>query len=322
MNEKGFVLSFLLILFGINFIGLVSAQFYRGLSLSDLLNSFDSSTVILTSIFLIAFILIFWPLSKFFRENALLAGIISFAMSFLLIFEINRRGLDFAGFFYSIGISGGILYTIAPLILLVGFFLISYSKLERKFKFYRGFFVLGGLLIGIVIFTDIFYSEGTTFILGVIFSLIGVWLWRRGRRSGFEGSYYQNYDTYSGSSQRQIYKQQRAQQKYQEKLAEQERQAHEAEVRRRAGKIAKYDWEREKREARAIGRGVSAVGKGAWKAGKYVASKYDWEKEKRQAAAIRKGAKKAWSETFAGGRNMSHRRAEKQAYKEQKKDKK
>jgi len=261
MNEKRFVLSSLLILFGINFIGLVSAQFYRGYSLSDLLNTFDSSTVILTSIFLIAFILIFWPLSKFFRENALLAGIISFAMSFLLIFEINRRGLDFAGFFYNIGISGGILYTILPLVLIIGL-------IFSGFKYGWGITLtsVGLFFIGIS-FTDIIYEKGITFILGFILLSIGIWLWiRRRKKSGFTGSYYQNYDNSHGPSPRQVYKQQKVQQRYQQKLedqrrrgeltqqkhqqnlAERERQARETKIRRRAGKIANIRKRREKAE--------------------------------------------------------------------------
>ena len=250
MQKRGILFVFLFSLIALMAVNFVSAAFhYGGYSLSDILNTFDPSTVILLTIFIIAFILIFWPLSKFFRENPMLAGIIAFAMSGSLIFEVNRRGLDFTGFFYSIGISGGILYTIAPLILLAGFFYISYSKLERRFKFYRAFLVLGGLLI-VASFTDIIYAKGATFILGAIIFGVGILLWRRGRKRGFGGYDYQGYDTYSGPSQRQVYKQQRTQQKYQQKLenqsAELKRQAHEAEVRRRAEKIAKIRKRREK----------------------------------------------------------------------------
>ena len=242
MQKKGLILGFFLFLFGINF---VTASFhYGGYSLSDVLNTFDSSTVILTSIFLISFILIFWPLSKFFRENQMLAGIISVAMSFLLIFEINRRGYDFTGFFYNIGISEGILSTIIPFVLII-------VLIFSGFKYGWGITLtsIGGFFI-IISFTEIIYEKGITFILGFILLGIGIWLWKRRRKRRSVDPYYQNYDTYSGSSQRQIYKQQRVQQRYQQKLenqsAELKRQANEAEVRRRAGKIAKIRTRREK----------------------------------------------------------------------------
>ena len=272
MQKRGLILGFFLFLFGINF---VSAAFhYGGSSLSDLLNSFDSSTVVLTSIFLIAFILIFWPLSKFFRGNAALAGVISFSMSFLLIFEINRRGFDFTGLFYGIGLSEGILSIIIPLVLIIG---IIFSGI--KYGLGITLASLGGFLM-IISFTDIIYEKGITFILGAILLGLGIWLWTRKKKDGLVSSNYRDdYDTPSGPSQRQIYKQQRAQQKYnqrlenqrrrgekdkqayedyrkseeqraqqkhQQNLAERERQAHEAEVRRRAKNIAKIRKRREK----------------------------------------------------------------------------
>jgi len=269
MQKRGFILGFFLFLFGINF---VSAAFhYGGYSLSDLLNTFDSSTVILTSIFIIAFVLIFWPLSKFFKENALIAGIISFAISFLIIFEINRRGYDFAGFFYGIGISEGIFSFIIPLVLIVGL-------IFSGFKYGWGITLtsIGGFLI-ITSFTDIIYAKGATFIIGAILLGIGIWLWRRGKKGGFAGGSnqgygYQDYDAPYDPSQRQIYKQQRTQQKYQQnlenhrrigeltqqkhqqKLAERERQSHAAEVRRRAEKIAKIRTRREKAEIQKMKR--------------------------------------------------------------------
>lgn len=136
----------------------------------------------------------------------MLAGIISFAMSFLLIFEINRRGLDFAGFFYNIGISEGILSTIIPLVLII-------VLIFSGFKYSWGITLIsiGGFFI-IISFTEIIYEKGITFILGFILLSIGIWLWRRKRKRGFVDPYYQNYDTYSGPSQRQVYKQQKAQQ--------------------------------------------------------------------------------------------------------------
>jgi len=180
-------------------INFVSASFhYGGYSLSDILNTFDPSTVFLLTIFIIAFILIFWPLSKFFKESPSLAGIIAFVMSGSLIFEVNRRGFNFSGFFYNLGISEGILFTVMPLVLIIG---IIFSG----FKYGWGITLasIGGLLIG-ASFTDIIYSKVTAVTLGLILLGIGGWLWKRKRNRSpaghFSRALSQNYNNYPNPS--------------------------------------------------------------------------------------------------------------------------
>ena len=229
-------LVFIVTLMSIN---LVSASFHYGFSsLDGLLSTFDSSTVFLTAIFLIAFVLIFWPLSKFFKENTLIPGIIAFALSFLLIFEVNRRGYDFTGFFYGIGISEGIFSLIIPLALIVGL-------IFSGFKYGWGITLasLGGFLIFIT-FTSIVYSKGTTFVLGAILLGIGIWLWMRGKNGGIETqSPSQTPTDYAQETrrlrERQNYEYYKNQQEQRERQQSQQRRNQERELRRQQSKQQK-----------------------------------------------------------------------------------
>lgn len=163
---------FLSLLFGIFLIGFVSAAFYYGggNSLGDLLNSFDSTTVTLATFFLIAFVLIFFALVKtIFKDYRGLAAIIAGAASFLLIFELNRRGYayDIGSIFTGFGYSGD-LSLITPLIFLILAVIIIF-----KFGFAEFSLVLGFFLAVVSIFTDWVYEKTATFILGMVFIIIG-----------------------------------------------------------------------------------------------------------------------------------------------------
>jgi len=261
MQKRGILFVFLFSLIALMVVNFVSAAFHYG-GIGNFFDTVGSGNLVLFLIFGVSGIILSFSLKKYFEG---MGGILALLIALGITAGAHFTGIaySFEGFLFGIGISEGILYTIVPLILLSGFLYISYSKIEKRFKFYIGFLVLGGLLIGIVILTDIIYegSKGIVFILGAILLGIGILLWRRGRRRRFVDPYYQNYDTYSGPSQRQVYKQQRAQQRYQQKLenqgimgeqrqqqklADRTRQAHEAEVRRKAGKIAKIRKRREK----------------------------------------------------------------------------
>lgn len=77
-------------------INLVSAQSM----ISDLLNKIDQSMVILSSIFIISFSLLFFALSKTaFKTNGTIAGIIAAILAFLITYGVNKTGFDFPGIF-------------------------------------------------------------------------------------------------------------------------------------------------------------------------------------------------------------------------------
>lgn len=233
MQKKGLMLAFISV-FSVMIINLVSAQFYGGYSLSDILNSIDSSTLILGVIFVVSFGLINQALMRsVFRDNRGTGTIIALAVSLLIIYGINLTGLDFEGFFYTLGFSEGILYTILPLILIGGFI---YLGIKLK-SFGAVLAIFGGLLI-VLSFTDFIYSKGTTMFIGILFLVVGFWLWHKKKDS--VGSY-RNHDAPSGPSSRQIYKQELAERKYAEK-------ARQAQIRARAKNIQKIRRVREKRD--------------------------------------------------------------------------
>lgn len=182
MKKRGII--FFLSFFLIDFVSAFSN--YNRFSLSGFLDSIDPSTMILGVLFIISFALINTTLGKVFKNdygepNKAIAGIIAFAVSILIIYEINRYGLDIEGLFYSVGFSSDLLYVILPIILLVGaiFIIIRY----KKFGFAVLSLILGLLLMILTVFTDIFYEKGLALIIGIVLLLIGLLLWNRARRS-------------------------------------------------------------------------------------------------------------------------------------------
>ena len=205
----------------------VSAQFfsgYGGFSLGEFFDRIDPQTIILVLLFFIFFALIFYALSRIFKDpygqpNKGIAGTIAFAVTSLIIYGLYRTGFNIGDIFYDLGFSVDFLYPILAIV-----FLIIAALLIWKLRF-SGFLMIFGLFILLLtIFTDIFYEKGITFVIGIVLLVFGLLLLRRGRRI--------------------------------------------------IGGVGKGVW----RTGRGIGRGV-----------KHVGSKYDWEKEKRQAKAIGKG---------------------------------
>jgi len=174
MQKRGLMFAFTSI-FLVAMINFVSAQFYGGFSLSDILSSIDSSTMILGVMFIVVFAFLKYSLSRVFRDNAAIAGVIAFAISLGVIWGVNRTGLDFEGFFYTLGVSEGFLFIILPLILIGGA-----AYLGIKYSFGALLTVIGGFFM-ILSFTDFIYETATTFIIGLIFLGIGFWLLMRRR---------------------------------------------------------------------------------------------------------------------------------------------
>lgn len=178
MKKGVLVLSSFIFLAMIN---LVSAQDL----LSDLLNTFDESMIVLSAVFIISFSMIFFALNKsLFKENKPIAGVIAAAVAFLIVYGVNKTGFDFGGFFLDIGISESIFMTIIPLIILAGvvFTIIALGK--------KSLFVFGGLLVAVSFFV---HAKELLMIVGIILLIIGFALlkktgnknenlWERGRR--------------------------------------------------------------------------------------------------------------------------------------------
>jgi hypothetical protein len=144
--------------------GLASAQ----MGLSDLLNSLDQGTVILYSIFLLSFAILYFSLSKsLFKGNNTIAGIVAAIISFLIVYWENKSGFDFSGFFYNIGISSDMLMTALPIIIVIGAIFVIIKMKGASL------YVFGALLIA----SSVFVYEGTiVIVLGVILIGIGIFV--------------------------------------------------------------------------------------------------------------------------------------------------
>ena len=188
MKKGVWILALLTSLFFINF---VSAQFFDGygwdgrISLSDFFDSLDPSTVTYGLLFFIFFTVIFLILTKvnLFRgrrssfgheePNTMAAGVVSFAISSLIVYYIYRSGYNIESFFYEMGFSVDVFsFLMLAVFVLMTFFLI------KRFKSAGFFMILGLLLMFISITTNIIYEKETTFVIGVILFIIGVFLGR------------------------------------------------------------------------------------------------------------------------------------------------
>jgi len=173
MQKKSFLIfsGIFLVLLLIN----LTSAYYYGYgygALSDFLNSIDASTMVLVSVFIISFVLLHFSLSHVFkRENKASAGILSFVLSLLITYGINRSGFNFEGFFYNIGISGDFLYSIIPLIILGALIFMGIA-----WGFGKSLFIMGLFLM---ISSFFVYEAGVIAILGIILSIAGAIIWNK-----------------------------------------------------------------------------------------------------------------------------------------------
>jgi hypothetical protein len=186
MKKGVFVLGFFLASF-VASLDLISAQF----SFGSMLNLVEPSTMILGIVFIVSFALINLALSRVFKDNPAIAGIVSFALSLGIIYSINYYGFDYAGFFGNIFffVPSDVLYTFVPLILLI-----AVIALGAKFGFGMVLTAAGAMLVGIS-FTDLVYEKTVAAMIGGLIAFIGLWMWLRKKKSGLSGS-----SGYSGSS--------------------------------------------------------------------------------------------------------------------------
>src|SRR3989339_19673 len=131
------------------------------------------------SIFLIHFINASYntfSLRRYFKNDSW-AGIGAFCVSFLIIYLLNKSGFDFNGLFFSFGFSENLLYSILPIIFLIGFIIFIWY-----FSFSALFLSSSLILFILTIFTNFIYEKGAALVFGAILFLIGVWLWNKGNK--------------------------------------------------------------------------------------------------------------------------------------------
>jgi hypothetical protein len=152
------------------FVLLVSINLISAASLSELLNGIDQSTILFFGIFIISFMLLFFSLKKIFKGDTTTSGIISIALSFMIVYGINKSGLSMENFFFDLGISGNIMeivYTIAPLLIIAGI-IFTVVKLKKD-----SLLVIGGLLI---IASFFIYEKTISIVIGAILIIVRIFL--------------------------------------------------------------------------------------------------------------------------------------------------
>jgi len=236
MKEKVVLSSFISLILVVFLINFVSAQFYGGIS--GFLDSIGSENIALFIIFGVSGLFIKWALGRTMRDDNKTAGILALLIAFGITAAAHFSGFayyfDVSELFYFFGISEELLEIIVSLVLIGVLVLVGF-----KYEFGSALMILGIFLL-ILSSTDFIYETGITIILGLIFLVLGFWLRMRKKKGSLVGGNYQDYDTPSRPSSRQIYKQELAERRYAEK-------GRQSQIRARAKNIQEIRRGREKR---------------------------------------------------------------------------
>ena len=151
----------------------ISAYSYDTFSLSNFLDNIDESTLILGALFLIFFAVINLSLGKVFKnrdntQNKAVTGVVSFAISLLIVYSINKSGIDYQNFIYDLGVSGNSLDSTILVVFIIGAILLVW-KLKAN-----ALLMIGGLFLLVAFFTDLVYEEEILIALGFILVIVGV----------------------------------------------------------------------------------------------------------------------------------------------------
>ena len=172
----------LISLIGIMLTSFVSAASY--FSLSEVLDAIGPSTMVLGALFIIFLAILHNVIFiNFFRGKTGISAVVSFCISLLAVYGLNRARWDIDGFFYGLGISEGLFAILIPLILLIGSII-----LIIKLKF-SGFLMIFGALLFFAGLLGLAYEKVTVAVAGTILFLIGLWLWKRRRNRMITGDY-------------------------------------------------------------------------------------------------------------------------------------
>lgn len=148
---------------GLFLVSFVSAASF---SLGDILESIDPSTMVLGALFIIFFGLINFALSRMLKGNTATAGVISLAVSLLIVWGINKSGFDYESLIYNV-VPEDLVATLLPFILIIGAILLFWKFGKKTLGIIGIIFIVAG-------FSGLVYQSGTTFTIGAV--LIIIWL--------------------------------------------------------------------------------------------------------------------------------------------------
>lgn len=144
-------------------IGFISAQSF---SLSDVLSTFDPSTVVLSILFMIFFAVLYFSTSKMFKGNKAVSVVISLGISLLIIYGINSS-TNIQNIYSGLGLSSDTIYTIGSILLIV-FLIFIFVKIGTWALLLLGIAFLALSLSGLIFSTE--------YAAGIGLALIAIWI--------------------------------------------------------------------------------------------------------------------------------------------------
>ena len=129
----------------------------------------DPNTMILGLLFIMFFLIIQFALRRMLKKAEGTTSIIAFCMALLAIYGLNRINFDLTGIFYGMGINEGTIYTVIPILILVGIGLMIWKLKIALTLLYAGLF-----LVAASFFT---YEKEAVLIAGGVLVVLGIIGW-------------------------------------------------------------------------------------------------------------------------------------------------
>ncbi len=139
-------------------------------SIGEFLDAFGFENMLLIATFIISFVLLNFILDRVLKDryggpNKKVSGLISFAISMLIVYGINTLNFDIGDFFFNLGLEGEILTLIITIIVLTGIGILLW-------KVGILIFLIFGALLIIVSFTDWVYEKEIVLFTGIAFFIL------------------------------------------------------------------------------------------------------------------------------------------------------
>ena len=146
--------------------------------LFDAFFNIDIELLLLAVVFviLLALFMIVLGKSKMFGRSPAVKSFLAFALALFSVYGISMTRIDLESIFYSVGLTGDILYRVILVVLLAFFWISGYTRVrpnpkkkwkKRVWRLYRPLFILGIIITGLG-FTPLVYEKGATVTVGLI----------------------------------------------------------------------------------------------------------------------------------------------------------
>lgn len=175
-----------LFIFSILFLNLIGAYGY-GFSIGEIFDQIGSENFTLIIIFFASFALINWLLGRAIKDNRAMPAILGLCSALLITYGAYRQRinfdfsfLDFSSWSFSdfnffdfdlaSNVAGEVLFFVVPLLVVV--FLICMLLKKKRYTF-----IITGILLIAISFTEFFYQRLTAFVIGLLFIVLGILFW-------------------------------------------------------------------------------------------------------------------------------------------------